>query len=324
MGLGSDAENRLTDTFFDPFFNWDDDARLREWLRGQDADELEQFLEWFNFDSRRDRLVLGRQELKGLRNPASKLGGILSEGRGLLRGSEPVGVYGDFERWVNKVARWLEHDLQKPALSATWCGLPYSPLVTGSGYRNDEVAWTRHRDAVSSRMQWLGHALTPPASSETMQKVSSSTPSRKVFIVHGHDEAARETVARYIQSIGLEPIILHERTNKGRTIITKFREEAADVAFAVVLMTPDDQGAKAGAETNNPRARQNVVFELGFFIGALGPEKVSALVKGNVEKPSDFEGVVYISMEHGHWKIDLAKEFKAAGIEIDFNKVMGA
>ncbi|SFT27064.1 Predicted nucleotide-binding protein containing TIR-like domain-containing protein [Methylobacterium sp. yr668] len=157
-----------------------------------------------------------------------------------------------------------------------------------------------------------------------MQKVSSSAPSRKVFIVHGHDEAARETVARYIQSIGLEPIILHERTNKGRTIITKFREEAADAAFAVVLMTPDDQGAKAGAETNNPRARQNVVFELGFFIGALGPEKVSALVKGNVEKPSDFEGVVYISMENGHWKIDLAKEFKAAGIEIDFNKVMGA
>ena len=159
---------------------------------------------------------------------------------------------------------------------------------------------------------------------EAKQQATQSIQSKKVFIVHGHDEAARETVARFIQNIGLEPVILHERLNKGRPIITKFREEAADAAFAVVLMTPDDQGAKAGADVNNPRARQNVVFELGFFIGAIGPEKVSALVKGKVEKPSDFDGVVYISMDHGHWKIDLAKEFRGAGIEIDFNRVVGS
>jgi predicted nucleotide-binding protein len=143
----------------------------------------------------------------------------------------------------------------------------------------------------------------------------------KVFIVHGHDESVRETVARFLGQIGVEPVILHEQPNKGRTIITKFSEEAAGVAFAIVLISPDDMGGKKGADAR-PRARQNVVFELGFFIGALGPHRVAALVKGDVEKPSDFDGVVYISLDRGHWKIDLAKELKAAGFEIDLNKVI--
>jgi predicted nucleotide-binding protein len=147
--------------------------------------------------------------------------------------------------------------------------------------------------------------------------------SRKIFVVHGHDDAAREAVARFVQRLGFEPIILHEQPNKGRTIITKFREEAADVGFAIILMTPDDHGGKLGAPTME-RARQNVVFELGFFIGALGPEKVAALVKGDIERPSDFDGVVYISFDQGHWKIDLAKELKASGLEVDFNRVIGA
>jgi predicted nucleotide-binding protein len=146
-------------------------------------------------------------------------------------------------------------------------------------------------------------------------------PSRRVFIVHGHDEGARESVARFIEQIGMEAVILHERPNKGRTIITKFRDETKDVGFAIVLMTPDDHGGKIGLSAQ-PRARQNVVFELGFFIGALGPEKVAALVKGDVERPSDYDGVVYISLDDGSWKANLAKELEAAGIDVDWNKVM--
>lgn len=91
--------------------------------------------------------------------------------------------------------------------------------------------------------------------------------SNKVFVVHGHDEGSREGVARFLAHVGFEPMILHERPNKGRTIITKFREEAADIGFAVVLMTPDDTGGKARGDAR-PRARQNVVFELGFHRGA--------------------------------------------------------
>jgi predicted nucleotide-binding protein len=142
---------------------------------------------------------------------------------------------------------------------------------------------------------------------------------RKVFVVHGHDEGARESVARFLAKIDFEPIILHERPNRGRAIITKFQQEAADVGFAVVLMTPDDFGGRAG-DTSNPRARQNVVFELGFFIGILGPERVAALVKGQVEQPSDFEGVVYIPLDNSAWKQKLAQELEAAGFEIDWKK----
>lgn len=180
---------------------------------------------------------------------------------------------------------------------------------------------TMLRQAVKSLEEDLldrGRQVVTPATSAHKSPVDP----RKVFIVHGHGGEVRETVARYLSQLDLLPVILHEQPNKGRTIITKFREEAADIGFAVVLMTPDDHGGKAG-EATRPRARQNVVFELGFFIGALGPERVVALVQGDVEKPSDFDGVVYVSLDNGHWKIDLAKELKAANFPIDFNKVMG-
>jgi len=143
----------------------------------------------------------------------------------------------------------------------------------------------------------------------------------KVFVVHGHDGAPKAEVARFIEKLGFEAIILHERPNKGRALITKFREEAAGVGFAVVLMTPDDLGKAGNAAELNARARQNVVFELGFFIGKIGPERVAALVKGNIELPSDFDGVVYISLDNDDWKTKLGTELKVAGYKIDWNKV---
>jgi predicted nucleotide-binding protein len=146
---------------------------------------------------------------------------------------------------------------------------------------------------------------------------------RRVFIVHGHDDAPREAVARFLEKAGFEAIILHERPNKGRTIITKFREESVGVGFAVVLMTPDDLGKAKGAPDLNLRARQNVVFELGFFIGVLGPERVVALVKDEIERPSDFDGVVYIDFDaRGAWKQKLGVELQAAGFEIEWKKAM--
>jgi Predicted nucleotide-binding protein containing TIR-like domain len=110
--------------------------------------------------------------------------------------------------------------------------------------------------------------------------------------------------------------------NKGRALITKFREEAAGVGFAVVLMTPDDLGKAEKAVDLNARARQNVVFELGFFIGRVGPERVAALVKGDIELPSDYDGVVYISLDNEDWQTKLGVELQAAGFEFDWNKVM--
>lgn len=159
-----------------------------------------------------------------------------------------------------------------------------------------------------------------PPTSET----KTPTPARqsnRIFVVHGHDDGARESVARFLDKIGLVPVILHEQPNKGRTIVTKFREEAEDIGFAIVLMTPDDVGGKS-KDSLRSRARQNVVFELGFFVGALGPSRVATLLKGDVERPSDFDGVVYIPLDQGQWKQALGKELEAAGYSIDWNKVM--
>ncbi len=147
--------------------------------------------------------------------------------------------------------------------------------------------------------------------------------SSEVFLVHGRDEAAKQAVARFIEKLDLTPVILHEQPSEGHTIIEKF-ERYSNVGFAVVLMTPDDVGALAQKPPKlKPRARQNVILELGFFLGKLGRKRVCALYKQDVEIPSDYKGVLFIPMDAGNgWQLPLAKEIKAAGIQLDLNKVI--
>ena len=156
-----------------------------------------------------------------------------------------------------------------------------------------------------------------------VQTVTAPAHPNRVFIVHGHDGTPREAVARFVERIGLEPLILHDMPNAGRTIFTKFQEEAGGAGYAVVLLTPDDVGRSKREENLQDRARQNVILELGFFIGKLGPERVAAIVRGDVELPSDFDGVVYIRFEdNDSWKLHLGRELQAAGYEVDWNRVM--
>jgi hypothetical protein len=116
-----------------------------------------------------------------------------------------------------------------------------------------------------------------------------------VFIVHGHDELMKVEVARTLERLGLTPIILHEKPDEGRTVIEKF-EHHSNVGFAVVLLSPDDKGysVKCAPENAKSRARQNVVLELGFFVGKLGRKRVVALhrVVEGFEMPSDYGGVL--------------------------------
>ena len=149
------------------------------------------------------------------------------------------------------------------------------------------------------------------------------TNTKEVFVIHGRDNEAKETVARFLTRLDLTPVILHEKPNQGRTIIEKF-EQHAQVGFAVALLTPDDVGALQDSSTNlKPRARQNVVFELGYFLGRLGRERVCALTKGNVEIPSDYDGVAYISLDDfGGWKMKLIEELKNVGFDVDANKAL--
>ncbi len=149
------------------------------------------------------------------------------------------------------------------------------------------------------------------------------TAGRKVFVVHGHDEEAKLAVARFIKNLDLEPIILSEMPGGGRAIIEQI-EKHSDVSFAVVILTPDDIGSpRKQPKKRCHRARQNVIFELGYFVGRLGRDRVRSLYKKGVEVPSDYHGVLYIPMDAaGAWKMQLAKELKAAGFDIDLNKVI--
>lgn len=156
-----------------------------------------------------------------------------------------------------------------------------------------------------------------------LTEVAPEIDRNSVFVVHGHDQA-RESVARLLEHLGLKPIILHEQPDRGRTIIEKFESYAA-VGFAVVLLTPDDVGGNASdqPEALKPRARQNVIFELGFFVAALGRRRVCALYKGDVELPTDYAGVVYTPMDPADgWQLKLARELKHAGLDVDLNKVV--
>ncbi len=148
-------------------------------------------------------------------------------------------------------------------------------------------------------------------------------PGNDIFIVHGHDTEAKVSVARFIEKLGLNAKILHEMPNKGRTIIEKF-EDYSNVGYAVVLLTPDDLGATKGKEDKlKPRARQNVIFELGYFIGKLGRKRVCVLHKENVEIPSDYTGILYLKMDkEDAWTHKLAREMKEGGIKIDPAKLL--
>ena len=165
----------------------------------------------------------------------------------------------------------------------------------------------------SSSRQMTAAKATP----DRRMSITPKTTKQSVFIVHGHDELLKLEVARFTESLHLEPIILAEQPNLGRTIIEKFEKHASDADFAIVLLTPDDLGG-AKLDSITGRARQNVILELGYFIGKLGRHRVCALYKSGVELPSDVLGVLYVSVD-GDWRIRLAREMKAAGVTVDLN-----
>jgi predicted nucleotide-binding protein len=150
---------------------------------------------------------------------------------------------------------------------------------------------------------------------------TSTQMSRRVFLVHGHHDGLLHEVARYLEKLQLEPIVLREQPSSGRTIIEKF-VDFADVGYAVVLLTPDDRGGtiKATFEQQRPRARQNVILELGYFLGKLSRNRVTALHMGDVEIPSDYSGVAFVGVDdRGAWRLELARELKASGLDINMN-----
>ncbi len=186
-------------------------------------------------------------------------------------------------------------------------------------FRSDIGTHLRRLESISDRL---------PLFDNRPELASAAAPGteidmKRVFVVHGHNLAVLDRVVRLLRDLDLEPVVLREQANQGRTIIEKF-EAHTDVAFAVVILTADDIGGVVGTapEELRLRARQNVVLELGFFIGKLGRRSVVSLLERRVEVPSDIDGVLYIPMDTGDsWRLLLAKEMKAAGLPVDLNRL---
>ena len=152
-----------------------------------------------------------------------------------------------------------------------------------------------------------------------------TTGGRKVFVVYGHDEIARTQLEAMLRRWDLDPIILDQQASGGQTIIEKLEEYSADVGYAIVLATPDDEGKAVNEETYKFRVRQNVVLELGMFLAKLGRNKVAILLKEdkNFEKPSDIQGLIYIPFQNkvDEVAINLIRELSRQGINIDSGRI---
>lgn len=146
-------------------------------------------------------------------------------------------------------------------------------------------------------------------------------PDGPIFIVHGSDTLRAERVARIVnKATARDTIILREQPSLGQTLIEKFEQHATNASYAIVVLTPDDEGGRKG-QSRNPRGRQNVIFEMGYFYGILGRRQVSVLLHPDVEKPSDMDGIVYIKFDDGGaWKVELFRELEHAQIHVDMSR----
>jgi predicted nucleotide-binding protein len=192
------------------------------------------------------------------------------------------------------------------------------------GYYNREELLP-HKDLVGECTNIIKEVHQQLEESDAQNKdktVNKTVDHSNVFIVHGHDKVALLKLTEFLGKVGLNPIVLSRQADEGRTIIEKF-EKYSNVGFAIVLYTYCDDGKEKNESVYKKRARQNVVFEHGYMIAKLGREKVCALRNDDIEIPSDYQGVIFKTMdESGGWQLEIAKELKSAGYSIDLNALL--
>lgn len=227
---------------------------------------------------------------------------------------------GSFRHWSLPTqfeeAKSLVYDLYRTVANegANGYNLPGNLIYRSHGDLNDAV--------YNFNEQFLGYFeqvlqdivnANPEIETNDLEKVEGDT----VFIVHGHDNELKTEVQLLLTRAGVNNIVLHEQADKGRTIIDKLVGESNSSNYAIALLSPDDivsDGAK--------RARQNVILEIGYFIGRLGKERVRLLKKGEIEIPSDLQGILYENYDTtGAWKVKICKELIAVGIHVDMKAV---
>lgn len=222
-------------------------------------------------------------------------------------------------RIINIIAKSMAPD--SPAISMARTGIAIK--TNGYGFDNFE----RAKSTLIKALENTRDALIEDFYGELKEEESESsnpTLSNKVFIVHGHDSELKNDVERFIHEIGLEPVVLHRQADAGNTVIEKF-EDNSDVGYAFILLTPDELAMTIDQisvpdenKITEYRARPNVIFEFGYFIGKLGRSRVCCLHKGNVSVPSDLAGLVYKKVDNSieSQAYAIIKELKNAGYDI--------
>lgn len=299
----------------------------------------------------RDALAIGQFEFN--RNHwAIKERDLFVETAGLVSGF-PSDIYQQFENkslpitsrsalMVVKgiLAEWSHTDIDELLIEAGVTGL----LANRAGFSRKDRALQiiefalKNPDAVTAEQELFSaylvnkaHAILPTAEitaptathegqghhvvvATSVKQPPTMPNAARVFVVHGRDDSRKDAVSALLSSLGLQPVILHEQPNMGRHLLTKFIDEADLVTFAVIIMSADDVGG-LNPESTRPRARQNVILELGYFISHLGQARVCALVDPELETPSDFDGIAYVPIdERGQWRTLLTRELHASGL----------
>lgn len=223
-----------------------------------------------------------------------------------------------FQVWKAKAIRYLAHKFGEDSIEyRTFANIRFSLRTYAFGTPRSDFVMACQKGlkiCQSTFETYLEEMQEDKNDVPTPTKISQS----KIFIVHGHDGALKESAARLIEQQGISAIILSEQANSGQTIIEKF-ESNSDVSAAICLFTADDIGKAQANSDMQPRARQNVVFETGYFMGKLGRDRIAILADKGVEMPSDLSGVVYTDTTS--WKVELLNELRAMGYTVDFNRL---
>jgi predicted nucleotide-binding protein with TIR-like domain len=235
-----------------------------------------------------------------------------------------LGDQPSLEQTQQEAQNWNSHNsvLLRGILSSNELAEAYAPAYFFVGNSADHKSWGVVEKSIAGKItvlkgivDRLHHYPEPGVGGPSRPGLGS-----RVFVVHGHDRSARNAIEAFLMRLGLEPILLERQPNQGRTVAEKL-DVNADVAFAVIVMSPDDVGGLKGKEQSE-RARQNVVLEHGYFSAKLGRDRIAVLRTGDLEEPSDTAGIVYIRMDDAEgWMLKLGRELRAAGLRVDLNRL---
>lgn len=267
-------------------------------------------------DARRTATLLEKLGETGCKKMTDKekLGSLIAKAEGLINryvdASDP-----DFCSWKDQTERFLAKHFGKDSMELKKFN-EFDFSLCCFSTRTPKFKWNDAcvEDLKRAKAILKGYLDEMDENVVVVRRELHNVNMRKVFVVHGHDEALKLSVARLMDKVGIEPIILSEQPNCGSTIIEKI-EKNSDVGAAICLFTADDE-CKDGIK----RARQNVVLETGYFWGKLGRDKIVILADKGVELPSDMQGVVYTDTTN--WQFYVCKELKQMGYDVDLNCLM--